>query len=120
KPVPVAPGMEAAALAGLPLAALRLEPPLCRSLESLGLRTVDAIATAARAPLARRFGPSLLLRLDQALGRAEEAVSPRRPVAALSVERHLAEPVDRTEEVERLVALLSVTMKTDLERRGEG
>jgi len=119
-PVPVAQGREEDALAGLRLAALRLEPALCRSLESLGLRTVETIAMAPRAPLARRFGASLLLRLDQALGRVEEAVSPRRPVAVLSVERHLAEPVIRTEDVEHLVGLLSVTMKADLERRGEG
>ena len=119
-PVPVAQGGEEDALAGLRLAALRLEPALCRSLESLGLRTVETIAMAPRAPLARRFGASLLLRLDQALGRVEEAVSPRRPVAVLSVERHLAEPVIRTEDVEHLVGLLSVTMKADLERRGEG
>ena len=35
----------------------------------------------------------LLLRLDQALGRVEEAISPRLPVPPLSVERHLAEPI---------------------------
>jgi len=120
EPVPVAPGAEADALASLRLAALRLEPDLCASLESVGLRTVDAVMAAPRAPLARRFGSSLLLRLDQALGRLEEAVSPRRPVAVLSVERHLAEPVVLIEDVERLVGLLSARMKTDLERREEG
>src|SRR4029078_9217491 len=48
---------------------------------SVGLRTAGAVMAAPRAPLARRFGASLLLRLDQALGRLEEAGAPRLPVA---------------------------------------
>ncbi|WP_235897675.1 DNA polymerase Y family protein [Neoaquamicrobium microcysteis] len=119
-PVPVAPGEERATLMPLPLAALRLEPAARAGLESVGLRTVGAIVDAPRAPLARRFGAGVILRLDQALGEVEEAVSPRLPVAALSVERHLPEPVVRSEDVERLVFLLAGTLKEDMERRGEG
>ena len=63
---------------------------------------------------------SLILRLDQALGRVEEAITPRLPVAALSAERHFAEPISQTEDIERLVLMLSATLKRDLERRGEG
>ncbi|MER9138294.1 DNA polymerase Y family protein [Mesorhizobium sp. M0051] len=113
-------GEEEALLAPLPLAALRIEPATRASLESVGLRTAGAVMAAPRAPLARRFGALLLLRLDQALGRLDEAVSPRLPVAPLSVERHLAEPVTLTEDIERLVGMLATTLKTDLERRGEG
>ncbi|RWM22349.1 MAG: DNA polymerase Y family protein [Mesorhizobium sp.] len=113
-------GEEEALLAPLPLAALRIEPEIRASLESVGLRTAGAVMAAPRAPLARRFGVSLLLRLDQALGRLDEAVSPRLPVAPLSVERHLAEPIMLTDEIERLVKMLATTLKADLERRGEG
>lgn len=113
-------GEEEALLAPLPLAALRIEADIRASLESVGLRTAGAVMAALRAPLARRFGATLLLRLDQALGRLDEAVSPRLPVAPLSVERHLAEPVVLTAEIERLVEMLAVTLKIDLERRGEG
>lgn len=113
-------GEEDALLAPLPLAALRIDPDIRASLESVGLRTAGAVMAAPRAPLARRFGATLLLRLDQALGRLDEAVSPRLPVAPLSVERHLAEPVILTDEIERLVRLLATTLKADLERRGEG
>lgn len=116
----VASGEEDALLAPLPLAALRIDPDIRASLESVGLRTAGAVMAAPRAPLARRFGATLLLRLDQALGRLDEAVSPRLPVAPLSVERHLAEPVMLTDEIERLVRLLATTLKSDLERRGEG
>ncbi len=116
----VASGEEEALLAPLPLSALRIEPEIRASLESVGLRTAGAVMAAPRAPLARRFGASLLLRLDQALGRLDEAVSPRLPVAPLSVERHLCEPIMLTDEIERLVRVLAVTLKADLERRGEG
>ena len=76
--------------------------------------------SAPRAPLARRFGRGLLVRLDQALGRLDEAVSPRLPVPPLSVERQLAEPISMTADIESLVAMLAATLKTDLDRRGEG
>jgi len=116
----VAGGEEEALIAPLPLSALRIAPETRASLESVGLRTAGAVMTAPRAPLARRFGATLLLRLDQALGRLDEAVSPRLPVAPLSVERHLAEPIVLTDDIERLVSRLAVALKTDLERRGEG
>lgn len=116
----VAGGEEETLLAPLPLAALRIEPGTRASLESVGLRTAGAVMAAPRAPLARRFGAGLLLRLDQALGRLDEAVSPRLPVAPLSVERHLAEPVVLTDDIERLVSRLATALKGDLERRGEG
>lgn len=116
----VAAGEEENFLAPLPLAALRLEPSVRESLESVGLRGAGAVMATPRAPLARRFGRPLLLRLDQALGRLDEAVSPRLPTAPLSVERHLAEPVTQVEDIERLAKSLSQALKPDLERRGEG
>lgn len=116
----VEPGEEEKLLAPLPLTALRLDPLVRGSLESVGLRTAGAVMTAPRAPLVRRFGATLLLRLDQALGRQDEALSPRLPVAPLSVERHLAEPITLTDDIERLVFLLATALKADLERRGEG
>jgi protein ImuB len=113
-------GSERSFLENLPLAALRLEPHTIASLESVGLRTVGAVAERPRAPLARRFGAMLLFRLDQALGEIEEVISPRLPVAPFSVERHLAEPIGLVEDIERLIPLLAKSLKLDLERRGQG
>ena len=113
-------GDERPFLESLPLAALRLQPETIGSLESVGLRTVGTVLTAPRAPLARRFGAMLLLRLDQALGEVEEVISPRLPVAPFSVERHLAEPIGLIEDIERLLLQLARSLKRDLERRGEG
>ncbi|MDN2567405.1 DNA polymerase Y family protein [Aquibium sp. A9E412] len=117
---PIGRGEEAEALAPLPLAALRLDQAARRGLESVGLTTAGLVLAAPRAPLARRFGQDLLARLDQALGRVDEPVSPRRPVAPLSAERRLAEPVGRAEDIEQLTGRLAATLKDELERRGEG
>jgi protein ImuB len=116
----VAAGEEEELLAPLPLSALRVERGVCESLKSVGLRTAGAVMATPRAPLVRRFGALLLVRLDQALGRLDEAVSPRLPAAPLSVERHLAEPVTQVEDIEHLAKSLSQALKPDLERRGEG
>lgn len=113
-------GQEQGLLAGLPLAALRLDPATRARLESVGLRLVGMLMQAPRAPLARRFGETLLIRLDQALGRLEETISPRLPVAPLSVERQLAEPLLLMEGIESLILLLARSLKADLERRNEG
>lgn len=117
---PIAPGDEEKTLAPLPLAALRLAPETRGGLESVGLRTAGVVMDAPRAPLARRFGKMLLIRLDQALGRIDEAISPRLPVVPLSAERHLAEPVMLVDHIEELAFILATTLKQDLERRGEG
>ena len=116
----VPPGEEEALMARLPLSALRIDPEVRGGLESVGLRTAGALLSTPRAPLVRRFGKSLLTRLDQAVGRMEEAISPRLPVPPLSVERLLAEPIQQREDIEGLVGLLAGTLKSDLERRGEG
>ncbi|WP_258045558.1 DNA polymerase Y family protein [Mesorhizobium sp. NBSH29] len=116
----VEPGEEEELLAPLPLSALRIEPAVRISLESVGLRSVGAVLGSPRAPLARRFGRGLLMRIDQATGASEEAISPRLPLPLLSVERHLAEPIVQTDDVKTLAGMLAVSMKDDLERRGEG
>jgi protein ImuB len=113
-------GEERRFMEGLPLAALRIEADTTARLESVGLRTVGMVAAVPRAPLARRFGALLLIRLDQAFGEVEEVVSPRLPVPCFSVERHLADPIGLVEDIEQLVLQLAGSLKRDLDRRGEG
>ncbi|WP_246781123.1 DNA polymerase Y family protein [Rhizobium sp. BK602] len=108
------------ALAPLPVASLRLGEETVAALQKLGLKQVGDLLAAPRAPLARRFGAQLLLRLDQAIGLAEEAISPRRPVAQLSAERRLAEPVQAEADLLRLAHALAETLKPGLEARGVG
>lgn len=90
-------GREAAAVAPLPLAALRLAPPLVAALHGLGLRDVGSLAAQPRAGLVRRFGAGLARALDEALGEAlgeaERPISPLRPPPEMEVARDFADPV---------------------------
>lgn len=102
-----------------PMAALRLPLDMLLALDRVGLKKIKDILSAPRKPLMRRFGPLLLKRLDQALGQEEEPVSPRLPVSDLSVERRLAEPIGRQEDIETCIEQLSNTLRSDLEKRGQ-
>jgi protein ImuB len=62
-------------------------------LDRLGLRRIADLAKLPRAALAKRFGPSLLLRLDQVMGHAAEALSPLLPQPPRYVRLDLAEPI---------------------------
>lgn len=108
------------ALASLPVACLRLGEETIAALQKMGLKQVGDLLAAPRAPLARRFGAQLLLRLDQAIGLVEEPISPRRPVAQLSAERRLAEPVQAEEDILQLARQLAESLKPGLEARGVG
>lgn len=116
----VAAGNEAGALAPLPLAALRLDSETLAGLDKLGLKTVGQLSAMARAPLARRFGRGVLMRLDQALGQAGESLSPRLPVPDFTAERQMAEPVSQMEDVERILAGLAASLEPRLARHGLG
>lgn len=107
-------------LSPLPVSSLRLEESTVALLIRLGLKQVGDLMALPRAPLARRFGALVLLRLDQALGRVNEPISPRRPLAMLSVERQLSEPIRDQDMVLDLVAQLAMNVKGRLEERGEG
>lgn len=113
-------GAEEETLAPLPLAALRLPPEMRDGLARLGLARVGDIMSLPRAPLARRFGPLPLLRLDQALGREDEPISPRRPVALLSAERRLASPVVAQDDILAITLSLATGLTPGLEARGAG
>src|SRR5271170_6755607 len=69
-------GQEAAALAGMPIAALRLSGETRSALRRLGFKTVGALMDKPRAPFAARFAAELLRRLDQSLGRVDEPLVP--------------------------------------------
>ncbi|MDF2141490.1 DNA polymerase Y family protein [Paenirhodobacter sp. CAU 1674] len=94
-----APGAPLDALGPLPVAALRLAPEAAVALQRLGLATIGALAEAPRAPLARRFGPGLMRRLDQALGDQPEPVAPAPEPPHYATRLTLPEPIGRVEDV---------------------
>lgn len=110
----------AEALAPLPVAALRIGSQTAAGLVRVGLKQIGDLMRRPRAPLAARFGPRLLQRLDQALGREEEAISPRQPVPPAVVETPLAEPIVREEDVGEVARRLAMRLADMLADRGEG
>jgi protein ImuB len=107
-------------LAGLPIAALRLTPESAALLRRLGLKTVGQIMDAPRQPFAARAGQHAMLRLDQALGRAPEALTPRRPPPPLFALRRLVEPVLAMEAVLIVTEALCADLCAQLSERGSG
>ncbi|MGE3915583.1 MAG: DNA polymerase Y family protein [Hyphomicrobiaceae bacterium] len=122
------------ALAGLPVAALRLEPDAARMLVRLGLKRIGQLYGLPRAALAVRFrqdgrasrrasegaAAALLLRLDQALGLVGE---PRRPIEALpeaSSRLAFAEPLLTAEGIEQALAELAGNLASSLARQNLG
>lgn len=118
---PIAPtGRLETMLSALPVAALRLEPETADGLARLGMRRIADVAAAPRGTLNRRFGPSLLRRLDQMFGRAPEPVSPSLDPKPYAVRLSFPEPIGRLEDLsaalERLLARLCARLQG--ERRG--
>ncbi|MCV2863377.1 Y-family DNA polymerase [Albidovulum sediminicola] len=104
-----------AALDRLPVAALRLAPDTVTALERLGLRTITDLAATPRAPLARRFGPEVLMRLDQALGTRPEQIAPETDPPHYGVRLTLPEPIGLVADVmagtARLIERLCARLK---------
>jgi protein ImuB len=102
-------------LAPLPVAALRIEDSVSVTLQRLGLHSIGDLAKAARAPLTRRFGPGLLVRLDQALGTQPEDISPYADPPHYAIRMTLPDPIgmlpDVMTGVERLLVQLCAKLK---------
>jgi protein ImuB len=116
----VAAGAERDLLTPLPLSALRLPAETVAALARVGLKRIGDILDLPRAPLAARFGDALLRHLDRALGREQEPLSPRLPVAPYLADQPFPDPIAREEDVLAVAERLAARLKLALERRGEG
>ena len=104
----------------LPIAALRLPADMVAGLRKLGFDHVGHLADKPRAPLALRFGPELHRRLDQAVGRLNEAIEPVRPAELIEVQRLFAEPIGAPETLHRYTSKLVVQLCEQLAAKGLG
>lgn len=86
-------GLLAEAVGPLPVAALRIDHDTAAALGRLGLRRIADLTVLPRAPLARRFGPGLVLRLDQILGMQAEPVAAGAEPPHFGVRMSLPEPI---------------------------
>ncbi len=115
-----APGAALAALGALPVAALRIDKKTDDALHRLGLRTIADLERSERAPLARRFGKKLMLRLDQALGKQPEAITPLAEPQHFAARITLPEPIGLEADVMAGLQRLLVPLCQKLKRQDRG
>ncbi len=113
-------GSEAQALAAMPLAALRLDQAVLDAARRLGIDTIGALIALPRAPLQRRFGATLLRRLDQALGRIGEPFAPIVPEAPPIVLLRFLEPIAGPEAIAEACAEAVRQLVPELAKAGLG
>jgi protein ImuB len=113
-------GGHEAALARLPLAALRLPDETLDGLRLMGIEQIGALAALPRAPLVRRFGALVTTRLDQAFGRASEAIEPEFPPELIQARLTFVEPLLTAEAFATVIDRLIATVCSAMERSGTG
>lgn len=108
------------ALAPLPPSALRLDRSTVAALDHLGIAALADLLRLPRDELPRRFGPNLLRRLDQALGRVAE------PLVRLTFEPPIQAalgwdgPVQDPQALDAVLRALVERVVAQLQRRGRG
>lgn len=139
-------GLEAleAAVAPLPVSALRIDPASIQLLKRLGLKTIGQLTALPRASLKKRFdskrknrdprddtfddylgratgtSADVLTRLDEILGRAKTPFDAERSAMPPRIMHGLAEPVLETTAILACAAPLIEELAALLETRGEG
>jgi protein ImuB len=104
----------------LPIAALRLPAETIDGLRLLGLERVGQVRTMPRAPLTRRFGPLVALRLDQLQGVVFEPIEPVFPAGLVQERLSFAEPLLTAEAFAAVIARLARAVCARLEQSGQG
>ena len=116
--VPV--GGAGAAMAQLPVAALRLSPAAADALARLGLGRIGELYALPRGALSARFGQEVTYRLDQALGRTDEPLSPRPARTSFWSRMAFPEPIGHRDHIERATGQLVDDLCAVLEREERG
>ncbi len=83
----------------LPVTALRVDQDTTEGLSRMGLMRIADLIPLPRAPLVRRFGAGLMLRLDQALGAQSEPVGGEPDAPHFGVRMTLPEPIGKQDDV---------------------
>jgi len=100
--------------------ALRLPLETIELMERLGLRRIGDLYKLPRPALVARFGLAAAERLDQALGRLPEPLSPLPPTPTRSSHRRFAEPIARPEDLACAIASLADALCRALGADGVG
>jgi protein ImuB len=104
----------------LPVSALRLGSSVAYSLWRVGIKTIGDLKKIPRTTLPLRFGRDVVLRLDQALGRAPESIDAMLPPQARRHRLTFVEPISTPEDLLRVTERLTADVCAGLDARQEG
>jgi protein ImuB len=107
-----------AALAPLPISGLRIEPKTCVALSDVAIERIGQLFAIPRAELAARFDRTLLNRLDQALGKKPETITPLWPETKNIATHEFSGLVRNTTIIQNVAGKLLADLLKQLERRG--
>ena len=111
---------ERAAIAPLPVCALRLDPETVEALAEVGIDRIGQLMDLPRHALPARYGPGLLRRLDQALGLVPETVGRTPAGAAHEFSYDLPGGSTQLQAIEDVVRLLLDSLADHLAARESG
>ncbi|MDO9383876.1 MAG: DNA polymerase Y family protein [Hyphomicrobiaceae bacterium] len=115
------PGKSEVLVKRLPVAALcGLERETVLALSRAGLKTIGDLSERPSQVLAARFGPGLVTRVMQTLGRENARITPLRSLPSVVVDRHFPEPFTQTEALEGVLASLLEDVVSIMQERDEG
>jgi protein ImuB len=116
----LASGQLRAALASLPVEALRLDPITAQGLRRVGLKRAGDLYAMPRDALARRFGETVARLLDQALDEMPEPLSPLGEAPSRRVRLSFAEPITEPADLMLATERLTADLVPRLAREGTG
>jgi protein ImuB len=116
----IPPGQQQKAILDLPPQALRLETDSLERLHKLGLHQIHQFIGMPRTSLRRRFGPLLLLRIDQAMGMVEEMLKPVVPAEPYQERLPCLEPIVTATGIEIALRQLLETLCHRLRQEQKG
>lgn len=116
----IEPGQHSTALLYLPAAALRLDDDTIDRLNKLGLRQVKDFIGMPRSALRRRFGESIIKKINQALGKEDEMIQPIHPPTPYEERLPCLEPIVTATGIEMALQRLLETICKRLQREGKG
>ena len=113
-------GAQFQALSSLPVSSLRLDEETVVLLNKLGLRQVRDVINLPRKSLRRRFGTTLLQRLQQAMGEEDEIITPVYPLEPFQERLPCIEPIKTKEGIEIALQHLLIALCSRLRKEGKG
>ncbi|MBX9709707.1 MAG: DNA polymerase Y family protein [Xanthobacteraceae bacterium] len=113
-------GGEAEAVGPLPVSALGADETITRGLRRAGLKTIGDVAARAPHEITARFGAAFTALLQEALGREDAPISPRKPLPDFMAEQRFAEPVTTQEVIAAALSHLARVLVFTMERQGKG